>query len=170
MWGTRFCVYRSVPCTVSIANSVERARSPRSRDGCRKPCRGAGRQAMRASLLASAMASLCRCKRSDAVFSHAPKLNRDQVCGRIRRTLAAWTSNMRKYRLPRLEIRPRIDYLESFEVPSRSGEQNLVATYAATLGRLPKAFKHLLVLRSHLVKPLGIAGRLLQGPCPANRH
>src|SRR5215470_9103658 len=36
---------------------------------------------------------------------------------------------------------PRIDYLESFEVPSRSGEQNLVATYAATLGRLPKAFK-----------------------------
>jgi len=53
---------------------------------------------------------------------------------------------------------PRIDYLESFEVPSRSGEQNLVATYAATLGRLPKAFKHLLVLRSHLVKPLGIAG------------
>src|SRR6516162_11477702 len=57
---------------------------------------------MRASLLASATASLCRCKRSDAAFSHAPKLNRDQVCGRIRRTLAAWTSNMRKYRLPRL--------------------------------------------------------------------
>src|SRR6516162_11140475 len=52
---------------------------------------------MRASLLASATASLCRCKRSDAVLSHAPKLNRDQVCGRIRRTLAAWTSNMRKY-------------------------------------------------------------------------
>jgi len=64
---------------------------------------------MRASLLASAMASLCRCKRPDAVLSHAPKLNRDQVCGRIRRTLAAWTSNMRKYRLPRLEIRPRIE-------------------------------------------------------------
>ena len=85
-----------------------RARSPRSQDGCRKPCRGTGTlQAMRASLLASAMASLCRCSRSDAVLSHAPTL-RDQVWGRIRRTLAAWTSTMRKYRLPRLETRPRI--------------------------------------------------------------
>jgi hypothetical protein len=53
---------------------------------------------------------------------------------------------------------PRVDYVESFEVPSRSREQDLVTTYAATLGHLPKAFKHLLVLRSHLVKPLGIAG------------
>src|SRR5215207_1553357 len=36
-------------------------------------------QAMRASLLARATASLFLCNRSDAVLSHAPKLNRDQV-------------------------------------------------------------------------------------------
>ena len=44
---------------------------------------------MRASLFANATASLFLCNRSDAVFSHAPKLNRDQLCGRIRRTFAA---------------------------------------------------------------------------------
>jgi hypothetical protein len=53
---------------------------------------------------------------------------------------------------------PRIDYLDSFEVPSQSPEQDLVAIYAAVLGHLPKVFKQLLVVRSHLVKPLGIAG------------
>jgi hypothetical protein len=53
---------------------------------------------------------------------------------------------------------PRIDYLDSFAVPSRTPEQDLVAIYAAALGHLPKVFKHLLVLRSHVVKPLGIAG------------
>jgi len=53
---------------------------------------------------------------------------------------------------------PRIDYLDSFEVPSRNREQDLVASYAAAVGYLPKAFKRLLVLRSRLVKPLGIAG------------
>src|SRR6516164_1907615 len=53
---------------------------------------------------------------------------------------------------------PRMDYLDSFEVPSRTPEQNLVAVYAAALGHLPKVFKQLLVVRSHLVKPFGIAG------------
>src|SRR6516225_10805808 len=53
---------------------------------------------------------------------------------------------------------PRIDYLDSFEVASRTPEQDVIAIYAAVLGHLPKVFKQLLVLRSHLVKPLGIAG------------
>ena len=52
----------------------------------------------------------------------------------------------------------RIDYLDSFEVPSRTPEQDVVLIYAAAFGHLPKVFKRLLVLRSHLVKPLGIAG------------
>jgi hypothetical protein len=51
-----------------------------------------------------------------------------------------------------------MDYLDSFEVPSRTPAQDLVAIYAAVLGHLPKVFKRLLVVRSHLVKPLGIAG------------
>ena len=53
---------------------------------------------------------------------------------------------------------PRMDYLDSFEVPSRTPEQDVVAIYAAALGHLPTVFKHLLVVRSHLVKPLGITG------------
>jgi len=53
---------------------------------------------------------------------------------------------------------PRVDYLDSFEVPSRTPEQDVVAIYAAALGHLPTVFKHLLVVRSHLVKPLGITG------------
>jgi hypothetical protein len=53
---------------------------------------------------------------------------------------------------------PRIDYLDSFEVASRIREQDLVEIYAAVLGHLPKVFKRLLVVRSRLVKPLGIAG------------
>ena len=53
---------------------------------------------------------------------------------------------------------PRMDYQDSFEVPSRTPEQDVIAIYAAVLGHLPKVFKQLLVLRSHLVKPLGIAG------------
>ena len=52
----------------------------------------------------------------------------------------------------------RIDYLDSFEVPSRTPEQDVVLIYAAAFGHLPKGFKRLLVLRSHLVKPFGIAG------------
>src|SRR5262249_27027434 len=51
-----------------------------------------------------------------------------------------------------------MDYLDSFEVPSRTPEQDIVAIYAAALGHLPTVFKQLLVLRSHLVRPLGIAG------------
>jgi hypothetical protein len=53
---------------------------------------------------------------------------------------------------------PRIDYLDSFEVPSRTPEHDVVLIYAAVFGRLPKVFKQPLVLRSRLVKPLGIAG------------
>ena len=53
---------------------------------------------------------------------------------------------------------PRMDYLDSFEAPSRTPAQDLVAIYAAVLGHLPKVFKRLLVVRSRLVKPLGIAG------------
>jgi hypothetical protein len=40
----------------------------------------------------------------------------------------------------------------------RIREQDLVAIYAAVLGHPPMAFKRLLVVRSHLVRPLGIAG------------
>jgi hypothetical protein len=43
-------------------------------------------------------------------------------------------------------------------VPALTPEQDLVAIYAAALGHLPKVFKQLLVVRSHLVKPFGIAG------------
>src|SRR6516165_3288809 len=64
---------------------------------------------MRASLLANATASLFLCNRSDAELSHGPKLYRAQLCGRIRRTFAAWISSVRRYLLPRLEMRPRID-------------------------------------------------------------
>jgi hypothetical protein len=64
---------------------------------------------MRASLLANATASLFLCNRSDAVLSHAPKLYRAQLCGRIRSTFAAWINRVRRYLLPRLEMRPRID-------------------------------------------------------------
>src|SRR3974377_2096540 len=55
------------------------------------------------------------------------------------------------------ESLPRMDYLDSFAVPSRTPEQDLVAIYAAALGHLPKVFKHLLVLRSPVVTPLGRA-------------
>src|SRR5579862_2084847 len=64
---------------------------------------------MRASLLANATASLFGCNRSDAASSHAPKLYRGQLCGRIRSTLAAWINRVRKYLLPRLEMRPRTE-------------------------------------------------------------
>ena len=53
---------------------------------------------------------------------------------------------------------PRMDYQDSFEVPSRTPKQEVIAIYAAVFGHLPKVFKQLLVLRSHPVKPLGIAG------------
>src|SRR5579859_7053900 len=64
---------------------------------------------MRASLLASATASLFLCNRSEAAVSHAPKLYRAQLCGRIKSTFAAWINSVRRYLLPRLEMRPRIE-------------------------------------------------------------
>ena len=67
---------------------------------------------------------------------------------------------------------PRMDYLDSFEVPSRIPAQDIVVIDAAALGHLPKIFKQLLVVRSHLVKPLGIAGvsyRDLARPIDAGR-
>ena len=66
-------------------------------------------QAMRASLLANAVASLFRCIRGAAFCSHDPKLNFSQLCGRIRMTLAAWMNRVLRYRLPRLEMLPRIE-------------------------------------------------------------
>ena len=53
--------------------------------------------------------SLLRCRRGCAAFSQAPKVNRSQFCGRIRMTFAAWMKSVRRYQLPRLEMRPRID-------------------------------------------------------------
>ncbi len=64
--------------------------------------------AIRASLLAKAVASLFRCIRVVASFSHGPKLNFYQLCGRIRMTCAAWMNRVRRYLLPRLDMRPRI--------------------------------------------------------------
>lgn len=52
----------------------------------------------------------------------------------------------------------RFDHLDSFEIFARKPHLSMVEIYAALLGQLPAAFKHLLVLRSLLVKPLGIAG------------
>ena len=46
---------------------------------------------------------------SDAVLSHAPKLYRGQLRGRIRSTFAAWIISARRYLLPRLEMRPRTE-------------------------------------------------------------
>jgi hypothetical protein len=37
-------------------------------------------------------------------------------------------------------------------------DQSLISLYAGALDQLPKVFKHLLVLRSIIVKPFGIAG------------
>ena len=39
----------------------------------------------------------------------SPKLNFSQFCGRIRMTLAAWMNRVRRYRLPRFEMLPRIE-------------------------------------------------------------
>jgi hypothetical protein len=53
---------------------------------------------------------------------------------------------------------PRIDHVDSYEIATGSKNQSLIDLYAGALGHLPKAFKHLLVLRSIIVKPFGIAG------------
>lgn len=52
----------------------------------------------------------------------------------------------------------RIDYIDCYEVPLTRPDQSLVQLHAAALDHLPDVFKHLLVLRSILVKPMGIAG------------
>jgi Protein of unknown function (DUF2867) len=53
---------------------------------------------------------------------------------------------------------PHIDYLDSYAVPLSRPDQSMLSIYAAALGHLPAAFKQLLVLRSILVRPFGIAG------------
>jgi hypothetical protein len=53
---------------------------------------------------------------------------------------------------------PRVDYLDSYSIPLAQPDQSLLGIYAAALGHLPAVFKRLLVLRSILVKPFGIAG------------
>lgn len=53
---------------------------------------------------------------------------------------------------------PRIDYLDSYSTGVARAEQSMIALYAAAIDHLPRVFRHLLVLRSALVKPFGIAG------------
>jgi len=65
---------------------------------------------------------------------------------------------------------PRVDYLDSFEVPSRTPEHDVVLIYAAVFGHLPKVFKQLLVLRSRLGKAARHCRRVLRRLGPANRH
>ena len=52
----------------------------------------------------------------------------------------------------------RIDYLDAYAVPAIRRDQSLVDIYAAALDHLPGIFKQLLVVRSILVRPFGIAG------------
>jgi hypothetical protein len=52
---------------------------------------------------------LFRCIRGAAFCSHNPKLNFFQLCGRIRMTFAAWMNRVLTYRLPPLEMLPRIE-------------------------------------------------------------
>jgi hypothetical protein len=53
---------------------------------------------------------------------------------------------------------PRIDYMDSFAVPKRVKTNEMTELYAAALDHLPKVFKHLLVIRSALVRPFGVSG------------
>jgi hypothetical protein len=67
---------------------------------------------------------------------------------------------------------PRIDHLDSYEIAMVRPDQSLFSLYAAALDHLPRTFKHLLVLRSILVKPFGIAGvshRDLTAPIDTSR-
>ena len=66
----------------------------------------------------------------------------------------------------------RFDHLDSFEIFGSKPHLSMVDIYAALLGQLPASFKHLLVLRSLLVKPFGIAGvgyRELTAPIDTSR-
>ena len=53
---------------------------------------------------------------------------------------------------------PRVDYLDSYAIAMAHPDRSLVSLYAGALGHLPNVFRHLLVLRSIIVKPFGIAG------------
>ena len=53
---------------------------------------------------------------------------------------------------------PRVDYLDSYAIAMAHPDQSLVSHYAGALNHLPKVFRHLLVLRSIIVRPFGIAG------------
>lgn len=57
-----------------------------------------------------------------------------------------------------LEALAPVDYLESFAVDADAHDRTIVEIYAALLGRPPAIFKHALVLRSLIVKPLGLRG------------
>lgn len=52
----------------------------------------------------------------------------------------------------------RPSYTDSFQIAASTAGMSLLEVYVAVLGHIPRAFKHLLVLRSLLVRPLGIAG------------
>jgi hypothetical protein len=51
----------------------------------------------------------------------------------------------------------RIDYLDCYTAETKLAERELVEAYAIAFGQLPTPFKHLLVIRSFLVRPFGIA-------------
>ena len=53
---------------------------------------------------------------------------------------------------------PRVDYLDSYAIAMTHPDQSLVSLYAGVLDHLPEVFRHLLVLRSIIVKPFGVAG------------
>ena len=53
---------------------------------------------------------------------------------------------------------PRVDYLDSYAIALAHPDQGLVSLYAGALDHLPEVFRHLLVLRSIIVRPFGIAG------------
>jgi hypothetical protein len=66
----------------------------------------------------------------------------------------------------------QIDYLDSYTVGTVRPDQSMICLYSAALDHLPRAFKHLLVLRSILVRPFGIAGvsyRDLMSPIDTSR-
>jgi hypothetical protein len=52
----------------------------------------------------------------------------------------------------------RVDHLDSYSIEVSRPDQSLVNFYAGAFGHLPTAFKHLLVLRSIIVRPFGISG------------
>ena len=53
---------------------------------------------------------------------------------------------------------PQVDYLDSYSIGVARPDQSMICLYAAALDHLPRVFKHLLVLRSILVRPFGIGG------------